>query len=176
MDKVKSRIIGPTIQGLKASGIHYQGFIFFGLINVKGDPFVIEYNVRLGDPESEVVIPRIKSDLLELFIATADGRLNSKQLDIAGDAATTVMLVSGGYPGTYPKGIPVTGLDTAADSLIFHAGTAIQNKNLVTAGGRVLAITSMDASWKKALKKSYKLAKGIRFDGAYYRRDIGFDL
>ncbi|MFA5816522.1 MAG: phosphoribosylamine--glycine ligase [Bacteroidales bacterium] len=176
MEKVKARIIEPTIKGLQVSGIRYQGFIFFGLINVKGEPFVIEYNVRLGDPESEVVIPRIKSDLLDLFIATADGRLKEKQIEISGESATTVMLVSGGYPGDYQKGFPISGLETDTDGIVFHAGTAIREKQLVTNGGRVLALTSMDTTWKKALKKSYKTAKGITFEGVYYRRDIGFDL
>lgn len=176
MKKVISRIIEPTISGLKSAGIRYQGFIFFGLINVGGDPFVIEYNVRLGDPESEVVIPRIKSDLLGLFSATADIRLRDKKLEIADEAATTVMLVSGGYPGDYRKGLPVSGLDTAAGELVFHAGTTIHDKQVVTNGGRVLALTTMDTTWRKALKKSYKTAKGITFEGVYYRRDIGFDL
>jgi phosphoribosylamine--glycine ligase len=176
MEKVKTRIIEPTINGLKASGIHYQGFIFFGLINVQGEPFVIEYNVRMGDPESEVVIPRIKSDLLELFIATAEGKLNSKELVISKDSAATVMMVSGGYPGDYQKGLPVTGLELATDGIVFHAGTTISEKLVVTNGGRVLAFTSVDTTWKKALKRSYKNAKGVSFKGAFYRRDIGFDL
>lgn len=176
MDKVKERIIEPTIRGLKASGISYQGFIFFGLISVKGEPFVIEYNVRLGDPESEVVIPRIRTDLLELFIATADGRLKDKNIEFLKEAATTVMLVSGGYPGDYQKGMPVAGLEVDQDGIIYHAGTTLRDKQVVTNGGRVLALTALDTTWKKALKKSYKTAKGISFEGVYYRRDIGFDL
>jgi len=176
MNKVKTRIIEPTIKGLQDSGIHYQGFIFFGLINVDGEPFVIEYNVRLGDPESEALIPRITSDLLELFIATADGRLHEKQIEISAHAAATVMLVSGGYPGDYPKGIPIHGLEVENEGIIFHAGTTIQDKQLVTNGGRVIAVTTLDTSRKKALKKSYKTAEGISFDGLYYRHDIGFDL
>ena len=176
MEKVKSRIIEPTIRGLQVSGIRYQGFIFFGLISVKGEPFVIEYNVRLGDPESEVVIPRIKSDLLDLFMAVADGRLKDKQIDISGESATTVMLVSGGYPGAYQKGYPISGLGTDTPGIVFHSGTSLHEKQLVTSGGRVLAITSLDASWKEALEKSYTTAKEISFEGAYYRRDIGFDL
>ena len=176
LEKVKTRIIAPTIGGLKRLGIRYQGFIFFGLINVKGDPYVIEYNVRLGDPESEVVIPRIKTDLLDLFKAVAEGRLNEKKIEISEDAATTVMLVSGGYPGDYQKGMPISGLEKAEGSTVFHAGTQSKEGKVVTSGGRVLAITSLDKSWKKALKKSYKAAKDIEFDGVYYRRDIGFDL
>ena len=176
MEKVKSRIIEPTIKGLQESGIRYQGFIFFGLINVNGEPFVIEYNVRLGDPESEVVIPRIKSDLLDLFIATADGRLKEKKIEISDESAATIMLVSGGYPGDYQKGFPISGLETHSEGIVFHAGTAVHDHQVVTNGGRVLAVTSLDTTWKKALKKSYKVAKGFTFKGVYYRRDIGFDL
>jgi len=176
MEKVKTRIIEPTINGLQKSGIRYQGFIFFGLMNVGGDPYVIEYNVRMGDPESEVVIPRIQSDLLELFIATAEEKLKDKQLEIAKESATTVMLVSGGYPGNYEKGMPISGLDKEIEGFVFHSGTTIRDKQLATNGGRVLALTSLDTTWKKALKKSYKTAKGISFDGMYYRKDIGFDL
>lgn len=176
MEKVKSRIIEPTIKGLQVSGIRYQGFIFFGLINVKGDPYVIEYNVRMGDPESEVVIPRIKSDLLELFSATAERKLRGMHLEISKESAATVMLVSGGYPGDYRKGLPVSGLESETGGITFHAGTTMKDKQILTNGGRVLALTSLDSTWKKALKKSYKAAKGISFDGMYYRRDIGFDL
>ncbi len=176
MNKVKERIIEPTINGLRVSGIRYQGFIFFGLINVKGEPFVIEYNVRLGDPESEVVIPRIKSDLLELFSAAADHKLRGMQLEISEESAATVMLVSGGYPGDYQRGLPISGLEGESGGIIFHAGTTIRDKQVVTNGGRVLALTSIDSTWEKALIKSYKAAKDISFDGMYYRRDIGFDL
>lgn len=176
MDKVKERIIEPTINGLRVSGIRYQGFIFFGLISVKGEPFVIEYNVRLGDPESEVVIPRIESDLLELFSATAERKLKGKKLEISEESAAIVMMVSGGYPGDYQKGLPISGLDMQTDGIIFHAGTTVREKLVVTNGGRVLALTSLDANWKKALEKSYKTAENISFDGMYYRRDIGFDL
>lgn len=176
MEKVKNRIIEPTIKGLQLSGMRYQGFIFFGLINVKGDPYVIEYNVRMGDPESEVVIPRIKSDLLELFSATAERKLRGMHLEIAEESAATVMLVSGGYPGDYQKGLPISGLDSETGGITFHAGTSMKDKQVLTNGGRVLALTSLDSTWKKALKKSYKAAKGINFDGMYYRRDIGFDL
>lgn len=176
MQKVRVRIIEPTIKGLQDSGTTYKGFIFFGLISVKGEPFVIEYNVRLGDPESEVVIPRINSDLLELFIAVADGHLKEKQIDISPASAATVMLVSGGYPGAYEKGLPISGLDTRTGGIIFHAGTTINEKGVVTNGGRVLALTSLGSTWKKALEESYQTARGIEFDRMYYRRDIGFDL
>jgi len=176
MNKVKTRIIEPTIKGLQSSGIRYQGFIFFGLMNVKGEPYVIEYNVRMGDPESEVVIPRIQSDLLDLFIATIEGKLQDKRMEIVKESATTVMLVSGGYPGSYQKGYPIVGLDQEATGLVFHSGTTVHDKEVVTNGGRVLALTSLDTTWKKALKKSYKTAKGISFEGMYFRKDIGFDL
>ncbi len=176
MEKVRSRIIEPTISGLKSAGIVYQGFIFFGLINVKGEPFVIEYNVRLGDPESEVVIPRIKSDLLDLLYATTEGKLKGKSLEITAEEAATVMLVSGGYPGDYQKGYPISGLQPEPGGLVFHAGTTIHDHQVVTNGGRVVALTSLDTTWKKALKKSYKTTGSIRFEGCYYRRDIGFDL
>ena len=175
-EKVRTRIIEPTIRGLKQSGITYQGFIFFGLINVAGDPFVIEYNVRMGDPESEVVIPRIKSDLLDLFKATADGKLQGKTLEIDDQTAATVMLVSGGYPGNYNKGVPVSGLNSETRGIIFHAGTAIRENHVVTNGGRVLALTSLDSSQARALENSYQMAGEIGFEGMYYRRDIGFDL
>jgi len=176
MAKVRTRIIEPTIQGLKVSGIRYRGFIFFGLMNVGGDPYVIEYNVRMGDPESEVVIPRIQSDLLELFIAVKDGKLKDRNLEIIRDAATTVMLVSGGYPGTYEKGKIISGLNQADKVIVFHAGTAVKDGNLLTAGGRVLALTSLHEDWKKGLEKSYDAAGKVAFDGMYYRNDIGFDL
>ena len=176
MEKVKERIIEPTIKGLQVSGIRYQGFIFFGLINVKGEPFVIEYNVRLGDPESEVVIPRIKSDLLELFSATSERKLRGMHLEISEESAATVMMVSGGYPGDYLKGLPVSGLEAETGGMVFHAGTTVKEKHVVTNGGRVLALTSLNMNWKEALKSSYKTAEGISFEGMYYRRDIGFDL
>ncbi|MFH0761919.1 MAG: phosphoribosylamine--glycine ligase [Bacteroidota bacterium] len=176
MEKVRTRIIEPTINGLKVSGIRYRGFLFFGLMNVGGDPYVIEYNVRMGDPESEVVIPRIQSDLLELFIAVKDGKLKEKNLEIVPDAATTVMLVSGGYPGVYQKGKVISGLDKADNDIVFHAGTAVRDGNYVTAGGRVLALTSLHQDWKKGLEKSYSAAGKVAFEGMYFRKDIGFDL
>lgn len=186
MEKVKSRIIEPTLRGLKAKGAGmsgsripnpgYRGFIFFGLMNVAGDPYVIEYNVRMGDPEAEVVIPRIKSDLLELFAAIRDNRLGEYQVEISPEAATTVMLVSGGYPGAYEKGMPITGLDQIDDAVVFHAGSAMKENRLVTSGGRVMAVTALDADWQQALRKSYRNAERIRFKGLYYRKDLGFDL
>ena len=176
MAKVKDRIIHPTLSGLRDSGIVYKGFIFFGLINVGGDPFVIEYNARLGDPESEAVIPRIDSDLLDLFIAVKEGKLAGKTLQIKPEAATTVMLVSGGYPGEYQKGKILSGLDQSECDVVFHAGTALKDGKVVSAGGRVIALTSLDPDWKKALQKSYRAAGQVSFDGMYYRSDIGFDL
>lgn len=176
MEKVRDRIIRPTIKGLQVSGIRYQGIIFFGLMNVRGEPFVIEYNVRLGDPESEVIIPRIKSDLLDLFIATADGRLAQKRIELSTESAAAVMLVSGGYPGDYQKGLPISGLGSETGGIVFHAGTTIIDKQVVTNGGRVLALTSLGVTWKQALEESYNTAGRITFDGVYYRRDIGFDL
>lgn len=176
MAKVKDRIIHPTLSGLRDSGIVYKGFIFFGLINVGGDPFVIEYNARLGDPESEAVIPRIDSDLLDLFIAVKEGKLAGKTLQIKPEAATTVMLVSGGYPGEYQKGKVLSGLDQSECDVVFHAGTTLKDGKVVSAGGRVIALTSLDPDWKKALQKSYRAAGQVSFEGMYYRNDIGFDL
>jgi len=176
MDKIITRIVEPTIQGLQEDKIEYQGFIFFGLIKVQGDPFVIEYNVRMGDPESEVVIPRIQSDLLELFMLMGTDEFGEKQVDFTKDAATTVMLVSGGYPGSYPKGKLITGLGKVEDSIVFHAGTREDQGKVLTNGGRVIALTSMNESWKEALNLSYNSAKLVGFDGMYYRKDIGFDL
>jgi phosphoribosylamine--glycine ligase len=178
MEKVRTRIIEPTMKGLQGrhSAAPYKGFIFFGLIKVEGEPFVIEYNARLGDPESEVVIPRIESDLLDLFIAVKEGKLESRNLMIKPEAATTVMLVSGGYPGSYQKGKTISGLDQVQADILFHAGTRLKDEQVVTAGGRVIAVTSLHSDWKSALKKSYEAASGISFDDVYFRRDIGFDL
>lgn len=176
MKKVVDRIIEPTIQGLRDIGMPYEGFIFFGLIKVGDDPYVIEYNVRMGDPESEVVIPRIKSDLLELMSKMGTPEFASFALEVDEQAATTVMLVSGGYPGSYPKGKVIKGLEEIDDSLVFHAGAKLSGDQVVTSGGRVLAVTSLHKDWRKALKKSYANAAKIKFDGVYYRRDIGFDL
>ena len=176
MVKVKQRIIDPTINGLSDDGILYKGFIFFGLINVDGDPYVIEYNARLGDPESEVIIPRIKSDLFELIEGVAYGNLSEKDIEIDERSVTTVMLVSGGYPGHYEKGIKINGLEKIKDGVVFHAGTKMADNRVVTSGGRVLAVSSWGASMKEALEGSYRNAKLLSFDNMYYRTDIGFDL
>lgn len=176
MKKVKSRIIDPTVLGLSDDGIIYKGFIFFGLINVDGNPYVIEYNARLGDPESEVIIPRIKSDLFDLIEGVAYGTLSEKEIEIDKRSVTTVMLVSGGYPGDYQKGMQVEGLELIKDSVVFHAGTKRTDDRVVTSGGRVLAVSSWGKTMKEALKKSYINAGLIKFEGIYYRTDIGFDL
>ena len=178
MEKVKSRIIDPTIEGLKQDGIPYQGFIFFGLINVNGNPFVIEYNCRMGDPETESVIPRIKSDLVELLDAAATGSLSSKKLSIDERYSAAVMLVSEGYPGSYKKGKIIKGLNNVNDCIVFHAGTSVDIETgfIKTAGGRVLAISAMGNTIDEALKTAYKNAEIIDFEGKYYRKDIGFDL
>jgi phosphoribosylamine--glycine ligase len=176
MEKVRDRIIEPTVQGLFKEGIDYRGFIFFGLMNVGGEPFVIEYNARMGDPESEVVIPRIESDLLDLFLAVKQRRLKDKKIRIRPEAATTVMLVSGGYPGEYQKGKVIEGLENPGCDIVFHAGTAQKDSQILTAGGRVIALTSLDSNWRSALEKSNAAALNVSFEGMYYRRDIGFDL
>lgn len=176
MGKVKERIIDPTMKGLSEDGIVYKGFIFFGLINVEGDPYVIEYNVRLGDPESEVIIPRIKSDLFDLIEGVVKGDLRDKNIETDERFAATVMLVSGGYPGSYDKGKPIRGLDLIRESVVFHSGTKSSENNVVTSGGRVLAVTSWGTTMRKALDTSYQNAGLIRFEGIRYRTDIGFDL
>ncbi len=176
MDKVESRIIRPTIEGLKADGIDYRGFIFLGLINVGGEPMVIEYNVRMGDPETEVVMPRLKSDLVDLLAAAAAGDLADTPAEQDERTAVTVMAVSGGYPGSYKKGIAITGNLNPEESVLFHAGTAMDGDRLVTSGGRVIAATSLGSSIAEALAKSYRSIEGIEFDGKYFRRDIGKDL
>ncbi len=174
--KVKRKIVEPTITGLEKDGIPYKGFIFIGLIKVGDEPYVIEYNVRLGDPETEVVLPRIENDLLELFQSVAHGCLEEEELLIDRRVATTVMTVSGGYPGSYEKGKSITGLDQVTESIVFHAGTKIQGGEIVTNGGRVLAFTSFGSNIEEALAKSYQNIAKISFEGIYYRKDIGFDL
>ena len=176
MKKVKGRIIDPTIKGLKEEGIEYRGFLFFGLISVKGDPYVIEYNARLGDPESEAIIPRIKSDLFDLIEGVVNGDLDERDLVIDEQYIATVMLVSGGYPGHYQKGYEISGLDMAKDCIVFHSGTKITDDKVVTSGGRVLAVSSWGKTLKDALAGSYRNAGSISFRDIYFRKDIGFDL
>lgn len=176
MKKVEEKIIIPTVSGLREDGIDYRGFIFFGLMNVAGEPYVIEYNARLGDPETEVMMPRIASDLFELFEGVAFRDLKYRTLKIHEDTAVTVMMVSGGYPDTYGKGFGITGLEKASESVIFHAGTKRTEEGLVTSGGRVLAVTSSGVTMTEALEKSYRSVSEIHFEGAQYRKDIGFDL
>ncbi len=174
--KVEERVIIPTINGLKKEGIVYKGFIFIGLMNCNGDPQVIEYNVRMGDPETEVVLPRIKSDLLDLFEGVGNGNLHEKSFEVDTRFATTVMLVAGGYPEEYRKGDVMTGFENVKDSIAFHAGTKQEGDKVVTNGGRVIAITSFGETMKEALQKSFANAEQIKYEGKYYRSDIGKDL
>jgi phosphoribosylamine--glycine ligase len=176
MHKIEQQIVKPTVEGLKKDKLPYKGFIFIGLIKVGDNPKVIEYNVRLGDPETEVVLPRIKNDMVELFEAVANVTLNEVDLEIDPRTAATVMTVSGGYPGSYKKGKEITGIDTITDSLVFHAGTIQKDGKTVTNGGRVMAITSFGKDFKSALELSYKNVGKLSFDGINYRKDIGFDL
>ena len=176
LQKVEERVIKRTINGLKQDNILFVGFIFFGLINVDGNPMVIEYNVRMGDPETEVVIPRIKSDFLELLIAASQQKLDQVSVEIDQRSAATVMMVSGGYPESYHNGKEITGLEKINNSLVFHAGTKLKNEKIVSNGGRVLAVTSYGTDFKEALKTSYQNIPKIQFEGMYYRSDIGFDL
>ncbi len=176
LKKVEDRVIKPTVEGLQKDGIPYIGFIFIGLIKVNNEPYVIEYNVRMGDPETEVVLPRIKSDFLELLLATYFKKLNQYKLELDVRSATTVMLVSGGYPEAYEKGKEINGLDMVEDSILFHAGTTLENGKVVTSGGRVLAVTSYGDNFKSALKKSYQNIEKIHFEKMNFRSDLGFDL
>lgn len=175
-DKVYNQVIIPTIKGLKKDGIEYKGFIFIGLIRVNGDPYVIEYNCRLGDPETEVVLPRLKSDLIDLFEGVATSTLSERDIEFDPRTAATVMMVSGGYPEKYEKGKTIYGLNGVTDSVVFHAGTKADGPAVMTAGGRVLAVTSFGKDVTSALAVSYESAEKIEFEGAYYRKDIGHDL
>lgn len=176
IERVEDRIIKPTIKGLQEEEIEYKGFIFIGLMNVNGDPKVIEYNVRMGDPESEVVIPLIKSDLLNLFKGISNGTFGEQDFYVDEDVATTVMLVSGGYPNSYEKGKCINGIEEVENSILFHAGTRKEEDKLITNGGRVMAITSFGRTIEEALRKSFDNAEKVKFEGKYYRKDIGFDL
>ncbi|MFT4780850.1 MAG: phosphoribosylamine--glycine ligase [Pseudohongiellaceae bacterium] len=176
LNKIEEQVVKPTIKGLAKDNLPYKGFVFIGLIKVGDDPKVIEYNVRMGDPETEVVLPRLKTDLVEIFKAISEERLNEIDIEIDDRAATTVMLVSGGYPETYEKGKEITGLENVEDSIVFHAGAILKDNRIVTSGGRVMAITSYGNTYEEAIKKSYLNIDKLYFDKMNYRKDIGFDL
>jgi len=176
MEKIRIRIIEPTMHGLKKEGIEYKGFIFFGLINVNGDPYVIEYNARLGDPETEAIMPRLQGDFVDLLEGVATQTLAGRLVSTDPRSVTTVMMVSGGYPGKYEKGKIITGLEKTTESLIFHAGSRKEDGKILTNGGRVLAISSYGKTFREAGNLSYKNAAMIDFENKYFRKDIGFDL
>ena len=176
MEKIETRIVKPTIDGFQKDGIPYKGFVFIGLINVKGEPIVIEYNVRMGDPETEVVIPRLKTDLVELFLAVANEKLDQIGLEVDERSATTIMVVSGGYPEEFEKGKVITGIENITDSIVFHAGTKLENNQVLSNGGRVLTVTSYGDNFEEAIKKSYQNIAKLQFDKMYFRKDIGNDL
>ncbi|WP_179337533.1 phosphoribosylamine--glycine ligase [Winogradskyella ludwigii] len=176
LDKIENQVVKPTVEGLKKDNLPYVGFIFIGLIKVGDDPKVIEYNVRMGDPETEVVLPRLKTDLVEIFEAMANQTLSKVNITIDERAATTVMLVSGGYPEAYEKGKEITGVEKVTDSIVFHAGAKYQDGKIVTSGGRVMAVTSYGNTYNEAIKKSYQSIENLHFDKMNYRKDIGFDL
>ena len=176
LDKIENQVVKPTIEGFKKDNLPYVGFVFIGLIKVGDDPKVIEYNVRMGDPETEVVLPRLKNDFVEILSAMANKKLASISIEIDDRAATTIMMVSGGYPESYEKGKEITGLETVDQSIVFHAGAQLKANKIVTSGGRVMAITSFGDTYKQAIKKSYQTIDKLYFDKMYYRKDIGFDL
>jgi len=176
MQKIEERIVKPTVNGLQKEEIEYKGFVFIGLIKVGDEPYVIEYNVRMGDPETEVVLPRVKTDLVELFQKVAQQELSTASLEVDERSATTVMTVSGGYPEAYEKGKEITGIEIIEDSIVFHAGTKEENGKVLTNGGRVIAVTSFGKDYKEALKKSYQNVEKLHFDKMYYRKDLGKDL
>ena len=176
MQKVEQRVIIPTVEGLKKENIPYKGFIFIGLMNCEGEPYVIEYNCRMGDPETESVMLRIESDFVDLLEGVAEGTLDKKELTISGKTAATVVMVAGGYPGEYLKNKVITGTENVRDSKVFHAGTSMQDENIITTGGRVLAISTLQDNMFDALQQATADASRIYYDGMYFRKDIGFDL